>query len=176
MNIFRIALANKEHNGRGVRCAVVVKFGGVAVLNKTCIFHRVHISFQCQRDDIGFQTVGNLQRLFAGAAVRLNNVNALTRLLLPMLFKCFVVLLVQLAGRVVRNVCNLYGITGSGTAVAVSAAACQKANAQSRCQKNGRNSFLIIHGSSPLYQIECVLSLASLSTATHSFVQALAAV
>ena len=65
---------------------------------------RVDVVRQREGDHVGRQSVDHRAGLFAGAAMRLADRQILAGLLLPVLFEGLVVVVVELAGRVVRDV------------------------------------------------------------------------
>ena len=64
----------------------------------------VNVVRQRERDDVGLQAVNDRARLFAGAAVRLLDDDGVAGFVLPVFRERGVVILIQLAGRIVGNV------------------------------------------------------------------------
>ena len=72
----------------------------------------IDVVSECERNHIRIKTVHPPPRLFVGSAVRLFECDILSGLLLPFLGKCLVEVLVEFAGRVIRNVQKLLGKGG----------------------------------------------------------------
>ena len=101
----RVALAHQEHDRRGVRRAVVRQARLPVGRQQLALGReRVDVVGERQRDDVGGQAVDHRARLLARAAVRLADRDVLAGLLLPVLREGLVVVVVQLARRVVRDV------------------------------------------------------------------------
>ncbi len=105
LDLLGVALADEEHDRRGVRRAVVrqarlpVRRQELALLRE-----RVDVVGERERHDVGLQAVDDRARLLAGAAVRLLDLDDLAGLLLPVRDERGVVVRVQLARRVIRHV------------------------------------------------------------------------
>ena len=104
LEIFRIALANQEHDGGGVGRAVEREFLDPTRFNEPCITNGVHVEFESERDNISFKAVCHFQSLFARTAMGLCDFYVLTGLFFPVLGKDLVVVGVKLTSRVVRYV------------------------------------------------------------------------
>ncbi len=100
-----IALAHQEHDRRGVRRAVV-RQARLPVGRQQLALRRdrVDVVGERERDHVGRQAVDHRARLLARAAVRLADGDVLARLLLPVGRERLVVVVVQLARRVVGHV------------------------------------------------------------------------
>ena len=105
LDALRVALADQEHDRRGIGRAVVrqpslpVRRQQLALCRE-----RVDVARQRERDHVGLQAVDHGARLLARAAARLSHRDLLARLRFPVLGEGLVVLVVQFARRVVGHV------------------------------------------------------------------------
>ncbi len=104
MDLFRIALADEEHDGGGIRRRVIRQAFQPVFIDAAAFGNSVDIVGQRQRDHIRFNTVNHRGRLFARATMRLADHHVVAGLLLPVCAKRFVVLFVQLARWIIRYV------------------------------------------------------------------------
>jgi hypothetical protein len=108
---FRIALADQEHDGRGVWGAVVRQFFLPVRRQQLVLGDFIDVVGQGQRNHVGFQAVDHSAALFAGTAVRLFDLQNVAGLGFPLFGEGGVDILVQLTGRIVghvqqRNLCR----------------------------------------------------------------------
>ncbi|MNY05567.1 hypothetical protein D3C86_1382920 [compost metagenome] len=117
LDAFRVALAHQEHDGRGVRRAGVRQaFLPVGRQGFAELGDFVDITGQGQGHDVGTQAIDHRPTLLARTAVGLLDFHGVTGVvLLPELDEFGVVVLIQLAGRVVRHVEQLVVLGNGGT-------------------------------------------------------------
>jgi hypothetical protein len=123
LDLLGIALAHQEHDGRGVRRAGL-RQALLPVLGQQLaeLADLVDVAGQGQGHHVGLEAVDHRAGLLARAAVRLLHGHRLVALGLPVLAERGVVLLVQLAGRIVGHVeqaglrlhCGAEGQAGEG--------------------------------------------------------------
>ena len=104
MNLFGIAFADQEHDGGGVRRGVIRQAFNPVFIDTATFSNGIHVVSQCQRHNIGFNTVDDGSRLFTRTAMRLADHNVVARFLLPVRAEGLIVLLVQFTRWIVRYV------------------------------------------------------------------------
>ena len=104
MNLLRVAFTYEEHDGGGIRRGVIRQTFQPVFVDSAAFGNCIDVIGQRKGHHVGFNTVDHRGRLFAGAAVGLTNHHVVAGFLLPVGAKSFVVLFVQLARRIVRNV------------------------------------------------------------------------
>ena len=104
-DVLRISLAHQEHDRRRVGRAVVRQARLPVHRQQLAVrCNRIDVAGERERDDVGGQAVDDRARLLARAAVRLLDRDVVARLGFPVLGEGRVVLLVQLACRIVGHV------------------------------------------------------------------------
>ena len=100
----RIALADEEDDGRGVRCRVVRELAAPVLGKQPGVGDLVDVALERERHDIGGKAIDDGARLRTGAAMRLLDGDGFAGFLLPIRDERFVVSFVELARWIVGDV------------------------------------------------------------------------
>ena len=107
VDLFGVAAPHQEDDRRGVGRTVQRIFRDKTIVDQACVRNHLYISLKRQGHNIRLQTVGDLQRLFPGAAVGLGHFDLLPCQLLVMVLKDLVVGRIELAGGIVGYIGQL---------------------------------------------------------------------